>query len=51
MDLTDVLKLILVFFTIGKKYADEAAAGGGYHTVYTDDGDGNITITIEGGNS
>lgn len=49
MDLSDVLKYIIAFFVLGKKYADEAAAGGGKHTVYTDDGDGNVTITIEEG--
>lgn len=47
LKLTDVLKYIIVFFVLGKKYADEAAAGGGSHTVYSDDGDGNVTITIE----
>lgn len=42
-----ILKLILVFFNLGKKYAREVAAGGGFHYEYADDGDGNITISIE----
>ena len=42
-----VLKLILAFFAMSKKYARELVAGFGSHYVYTDDGEGNITITIE----
>lgn len=43
--MSDVLKYIILFFQLGKKYADSVAGGGSY--TYTDDGDGNITITKE----
>ena len=39
-----VLKLIIVFYELAKKYAREIG-GGGKKYVYTDDGDGNITIS------
>lgn len=42
-----VLKLIILFFNIGKAYAREVAAGGGARTVYSSDGNGHITITVE----
>ena len=43
----EALKLILVFFNLSKKYARELVAGGGAHYVYADDGEGNITISVE----
>ena len=43
----ELLKLSLVFYNLSKKYARDLIAGGGQHYVYSDDGDGNITITIE----
>lgn len=43
----EVLKLILAFYNLSKKYARDMIAGGGSQFVYTDDGDGNITISIE----
>lgn len=42
-----VLKLILIFFELSKKYARGLISFGGYS--YTDDGDGNITISIKEG--
>jgi len=45
MKKADVLRLILIFFGLSKKYTDEH--GGGKSYTYTDDGDGNITITEE----
>ena len=42
-----IIKLILVFYNLGKKYARDVAAGGGSRYVYADDGEGNITISIE----
>lgn len=47
LTLSDVLKYILVFFNLGKAYARDVAAGGGVRTVYSDDGNGNVTITVE----
>lgn len=48
MKKADVLRLILIFFGLSKKYTDEHGGGGGGKTyTYTDDGDGNITITEE----
>lgn len=43
----EVLKLILVFYNLSKKYARDLISGGGKHYVYSDDGDGNITISVE----
>ncbi len=45
-----ILQLVLTFFTLGKKYTDKAVADAeleacGY--TFTDDGDGNITITAD----
>ncbi|MBQ6403846.1 MAG: hypothetical protein IJI27_08070 [Oscillospiraceae bacterium] len=45
--ISKVLKLIIVFYELGKKYTRDMIAGGGSQFVYTDDGDGNITISIE----
>lgn len=42
-----VLKLIIVFYELGKKYTRTLVTSGG--ATYIDDGDGNITITIEEG--
>lgn len=39
----DELPLILIFYNLAKAYADSAASAAGY--VFTDDGNGNITIT------
>lgn len=48
MKKADVLRLILIFFGLSKKYTDEHGGGGGGKSyTYTDDGDGNITITEE----
>ena len=48
MKKADVVRLILIFFGLSKKYTDEHGGGGGGKTyTYTDDGDGNITITEE----
>lgn len=48
MKKAEVLKLILLFFGLSKKYTDEhggGGGGGGKTYTFTDDGDGNITIT------
>jgi len=42
-----LVRLILLFYTLGKKYTRELIAGGGLRYVYSDDGSGNITISIE----
>lgn len=45
--MANILKYIILFFVLGKKYAREVAAGGGARTVYSDDGNGNVTVTVE----
>ncbi len=40
------LKLIVVFYELGRSYARSLVASSA-HFVYADDGDGNITISIE----
>ncbi len=42
-----VMKLILLFYSLSKKYAREIVAGGDHRYVYSDDGNGNVTIAIE----
>ncbi len=46
-----ILQLVLTFFSLGKKYTDEAVADAELEAIgytFTDDGDGNITITVDG---
>lgn len=45
--MAQVLKLIILFYNMGKAYAREVAAGGGTRTVYSADGNGHVTITVE----
>jgi hypothetical protein len=45
--MAQVLKLIILFYNMGKAYAREVAAGGGVRTVYSTDGNGHVTITVE----
>ena len=45
--MAQVLKLIILFYNMGKAYAREAAARGGARTVYSTDGNGHVTITVE----
>ena len=44
MKFDEVLRLILMFFGLSKKYTDKHA---GTKYTFTDDGNGNITITEE----
>ncbi len=45
LKLSDVLKYILVFFTLGKNYTRGIVEGGGI--LYTDNGNGDIEINVE----
>lgn len=48
MKKADVLRLILIFFGLSKKYTDTHGGDTGAKSyTFTDDGDGNITIAEE----